>query len=212
MIYLVGTSLIARWDDVWYPLLYACLVLALLPLQIYWLWQIPILRPHLRVAAGIACGLLGIALWIGLANLQLEQQLAAYLPAWLAPQPRVSFNPFAELSGLEASLFVAVRLLGIAVVVPLAEELFWRGFLLRWLIDPDWGSVPIGEFSLASCLIVAGMFTLAHPEWLAAAAYALLLNGLLYWKRDLWQCVVAHAVSNLTLAVYVMLSGQWWLW
>lgn len=53
---------------------------------------------------------------------------------------------------------------------------------------------------------------MAHPEWLAAAVYSLLMNGLLYWKKDIWQCIVAHGVSNLLLAVYVLASGNWWLW
>ena len=105
-----------------------------------------------------------------------------------------------------------MRLVGIAVLVPIAEELFWRGFLLRWLIDPEWEEIKLGEYTHHSCAIVVLMFTVAHPEWLAAASYCLLINGLLYWKKDLWQCVVAHAVSNLVLAIYVLQTGHWWLW
>jgi hypothetical protein len=47
---------------------------------------------------------------------------------------------------------------------------------------------------------------------LAAAVYAALLNGLMYWRRDLWNCIVAHSVSNLVLAVYILTTGSWSLW
>jgi CAAX prenyl protease-like protein len=210
--YLVGTSLIARWGDAWYPLLYGMLVVGLVCGMAWGLPKSNCLQPHWRVGTGIAVGLIGIALWIVLAHLHVEQMLASYLPSWLRPETRVAYNPFEHLDGGAVWAFIAVRIVGIAVVVPLAEELFWRGFLLRWLIDPEWEKVPLGEFTLSSCCIVTFMFTLAHPEWLAAVSYALLLNGLLYWKRDLWLCVVAHAVSNLVLAIYVLLSGEWWLW
>jgi membrane protease YdiL (CAAX protease family) len=56
------------------------------------------------------------------------------------------------------------------------------------------------------------LFALAHPEWVAALAYCALLNGLLYWRRNLWDCIVAHAVSNLVLGIYVLATGNWMLW
>lgn len=210
--YLAGTSLIARWGDAWYPWLYGLLVVGLLGALAWLLAGKEILRPHLRIASGVAVGLVGIAMWIGLASLHVEQTLAEFLPEWLRPEARVAYNPLQQLDGLSVWAFIAVRLAGIAIVVPLAEELFWRGFLLRWLIDPEWEKVPVGEFTLSSCAIVTLMFTLAHPEWLAAASYCLLINALLYWKRDLWLCVVAHAVSNFVLAIYVLSTGEWWLW
>src|SRR5262249_30767252 len=101
---------------------------------------------------------------------------------------------------------------GLAVLVPVAEELFWRGFLARWLVNPDWQRQPLGHFTPASFIIVTVLFTLAHPEWLAAAVYCALLNGLLAWKRDLWNCVVAHGVSNLALGVYILTEKDWKLW
>ena len=212
VLYLLGTSLIARWGDAWYPLLYGLLVVGMLCVQAWLLKGTGILQPHRRMLPGIVVGLVGIALWIGLASLHLEQALAEFLPAWLRPETRVAYNPLQQLDGGAVWMFIAVRLVGIAIVVPLAEELFWRGFLLRWLIDPEWEKVPLGEFTLSSCAIVTLMFTLAHPEWLAAASYGLLINALLYWRRDLWLCVVAHATSNLVLAIYVLITGEWWLW
>lgn len=212
VLYLLGTSFLARFGDEWYPLLYGGLVLGLLAYLAWLLVGQSILRPHWRVLPAVVVGLVGIGLWIGLANLHVEEQLAQWLPTWLRPETRVAYNPLDQLSGVQQWVFIVVRLLGIAVVVPIVEELFWRGFLLRWLVDPEWERVPLGEFTLSSCLTVTLMFTLAHPEWLAAAVYCLLLNALLYWKKDLWLCVVAHAISNFTLAMYVLATGAWWLW
>jgi len=145
--------------------------------------------------------------------LHLEERMASLLPAWLRPGERSGFNPFQELSHpLAVWGFVVVRLVGLAVLVPVVEELFWRGFLLRWIISPDWEDVPLGKYQVTSFVLVTLLFTLAHPEWLAAACYCMLLNGLMYWKRDLWDCIVAHGVSNLVLGAYVLSTGAWWLW
>ncbi len=172
-----------------------------------------LVRIHGDILPGILCGIVGILLWILLCNLQLEALLMQHLPDWLQPESRAAFNPLAEIaSPLGRWSFIAVRILGMAVLVPFAEELFWRGFLLRWIISPDWRQVSIGHYSLKSFVWVVLLFTLAHPEWLAAAVYCSLLNLLLYWKRDLWNCIVAHGVSNLLLAIYVLLTGAWQLW
>lgn len=217
VIYLLGTAFIARFGDENYPICYTVVAVVVGGSILYLLRGKQILRPHFRIGWGVAAGLVGIALWIALCHLHLEKQLTALLPDFLRvrvePSERVGYNPLEHLSaGFQIWSFIAVRLVGIAVLVPIAEELFWRGFLLRWLIDPEWEKIKPGEYTHHSCAIVVLMFTVAHPEWLAAASYCLLINGLLYWKKDLWLCVVAHAVSNLVLAIYVLQTGHWWLW
>ncbi len=213
VLYLLGTSFIARFGNSGYPLAYSIVALVV-ALTIWWLLRgVSAFQPDYRILPGLVFGLVGILLWIGISHLQLERQAAAYLPSFLQPEERVGFNPFEEIESASlAWTFIVIRLIGIAVLVPIAEELFWRGFLLRWLIDPEWEKVPVGAYTLSSCAIVTAMFTLAHPEWLAAATYCLLINALLYWKRDLWQCIVAHATSNFALAIYVLATGNWWLW
>lgn len=226
-VYLIGTSIAAKFEGVSYSVAYGVLMVGITGLFVYSARtarpeEAPTgqkspstvgpseIRPHWRVVEGVVVGIVGITLWIWLSDLQLERRL---LPEMLQPGERVSFNPLDEFSTTWGKwAFVAVRLFGLAIVVPVAEELFWRGFLLRWIIDPNWEQVPLGQFSLRSCLIVTALFTLAHPEWLAAAVYCLLINGLLYWRRDLWQCVVAHGVSNLLLGIYVLKYEVWYLW
>ncbi|HBE71877.1 MAG TPA: CAAX prenyl protease-related protein [Planctomycetaceae bacterium] len=225
--YLIGTSVAAKFEGVSYSVAYGVLMVGITGLFLclaatarpkaktagddrHSSVGLSEIAPHWRVAEGFLVGVIGIALWIWLSDLQLERR---FLPEMLQPAERVSFNPLSEFdSSWGKWAFVAVRLFGLAIVVPVAEELFWRGFLLRWIIDPNWEQVPLGSFTWRSCLAVTALFTLAHPEWLAAAVYCLLINGLLYWRRDLWQCVVAHGVSNLLLGLYVLKYEVWYLW
>jgi CAAX prenyl protease-like protein len=95
---------------------------------------------------------------------------------------------------------------------PVMEEIFWRSFGLRYATTPEFTSLPIGSFSWQGFAIVAALFGAAHPEWLVAvlcaAAYALLLR----YTRSLFACVIAHAVTNLSLGLYVLTTGHWRFW
>ncbi len=179
VLYLLGVN-VAAWLPSMYPVAYAVVVVLVSTVTVTLLRGRRIVVPHWRVGEAVVVGLVGIVVWIGLSELRLEEHLATYLPSWVRPQPRVAFDPFQQLTQpLAVWGFVAVRLIGLVALVPLAEELFWRGFLLRWLTSPEWEQVPLGRFSGTSFLGVTLLFTLAHPEWLAAAVYCALLNGFL---------------------------------
>jgi CAAX prenyl protease-like protein len=211
VLYVVLTMVAAKFPSA-YPLAYTLVVVVVGSAIFLLLRGQHIFRPHWRIGGAILVGVVGIVLWIVLSSAKLEEALTTGFPSWLRPQARVGFDPFAELPRLAAIGFIVVRLFGLAIIVPIAEELFWRGFLLRWLISADWEKVPLGRFSVSSFVVVTLLFTSAHPEWFAAAVYCTLLNLLLYWKKDLWSCVVAHGVSNLVLGIYVLTTETWWLW
>jgi CAAX prenyl protease-like protein len=211
ILYLGLTQVPAAYPDQ-YGWLYPATVALVTAVTIGLLHGRCLIGPHRNVLPGVSVGLIGIALWIGLCRLDLEQAVAVYLPSWLQPT-RAAFNPFKSISQPIAQwAFLAARLGGLVVLVPVVEELFWRGFLLRWLTSQNWQQQKLNEFSLQAFVIVTLLFALAHPEWLAAAVYCSLLNGLLYWKGDLWNCIVAHGVSNLVLAGYILFTGSWELW
>ena len=96
--------------------------------------------------------------------------------------------------------------------MPLTEELFWRSFLLRYITNPEFRKLRADEFSWGAFWVVAAMFAVSHPEWLAAficaAAYGLLLRK----TKSLFACVIAHSVTNFTLGVYVLISQDWKYW
>ena len=129
---------------------------------------------------------------------------------WATQGPSGGYNPL--LAGDLGKVLVAIRLLGAVIVVPVMEELFWRSFLLRYLISPRFETVPLGTFTAFSFLTTLVLFGLEHHLWLAGmmagAAYTLLLYG----TRRLWPSIIAHAVTNLALGVHVLLTQEWYWW
>lgn len=212
VLYLLFSQVASYYNEL-YPLLYIATVIMVSGAAMYLLSGRYILQAHKNIIPGIAFGLLGLVLWIILSKSQLDEAVISVLPVWLQPDQRLSFNPFEEIaSPLFVWIFILVRSLGLVLLVPVVEEIFWRGFLLRWVISADWQDQAIGSFTLRSFVWVVFLFTLAHPEWFAAAAYCILLNLLLYWKKDLWLCIVAHATTNLTMVVYILVTDSWELW
>ncbi len=113
--------------------------------------------------------------------------------------------------GVRSSLIV-FRLLGAALVVPIMEELFWRSFLLRYIINADFSKVAVGLFSWPSFLLGAALFGLEHNLILAGVMAGVAYSLLLYRTKSIAQCVLAHAVTNLILGIYVLQTGQWQFW
>jgi len=109
---------------------------------------------------------------------------------------------------------VGFRFLRLVVVVPLVEEIFWRGFLLRYLIAERFEEVPFGKFSWLSFLVVSLAFCFSHsaPDWGAALITGMLYNCVAYRTKSLTSCIIAHAVTNLLLGIWIMKTGQWGFW
>lgn len=122
------------------------------------------------------------------------------------------FDPYKYGIDLLAWFIIAFRLAGAVIVVPIFEELFWRSFALRWLIKDDFLSVPIGAFTWFSFAVVTLGFGFEHHEWLVGLIAGVLYAVLLYKTKRLFDCVLAHAVTNLLLGIYVLSTQQWHLW
>ncbi len=83
----------------------------------------------------------------------------------LRPGVRTAYNPFEELTQPWAIYtFIAFRMVGLSLLVPVAEEIFWRGFLARWLISEDWQDVKLGTYTPSSFWYVVGMFYLGSSR------------------------------------------------
>jgi CAAX prenyl protease-like protein len=132
-----------------------------------------------------------------------------------APARTLGFNPETFRTSLAAYwLTVLLRFARLVIVVPLVEEIFWRGFLLRYLIDDRFSRVPFGTFSWLSFAVVslAFMFTHATADWPAALICGALYNCVAYLTKSLASCVVAHAATNLLLGIWIMETRQWGFW
>lgn len=107
---------------------------------------------------------------------------------------------------------IAFRWVGAALMVPLMEELFWRGFLMRWIDNQDFDKVDPASVSIKAIALSTLVFMLAHTQWLAAIVAGLAYAWLYKRTRSLWAPVLAHAVTNGVLGVWVILNGYWAFW
>jgi len=158
------------------------------------------LANHRKTLVSVVVGILVFILWINM-----DWMLAGQG----TPQ---GFNPNLIADPVMRNIMIACRLAGAAVVVPIMEELFWRSFLLRYIIDKEFTSVPIGLFTWPSFLITVVLFGLEHHLFLAGIMAGIAYSGLLYFTRSILLCIVSHGVTNLLLGIYVLTSGKWHFW
>ncbi|MBI4892638.1 MAG: CAAX prenyl protease-related protein [Acidobacteria bacterium] len=99
------------------------------------------------------------------------------------------------------------------LLVPVLEELFWRGWLLRWLAEPDFRKLPLGHFDSRSFWLVAILFALEHGSyWEVGFAAGVAYNWWMVKTKRLSDVILAHAVTNGCLCVYVVTTGHWEYW
>lgn len=200
------------------------LKIIIVPWLLYWAWKwyVPITGPKKRsgsIIYGIMFGLAGLVIWCVL----------------MAPFIDISGEPWA---GFDFFL----RAFAAVLIVPVFEELFIRGYFFRTALQWDINrknqkfiskkqntmiaalnetldnnsinDIKPGAWSVMAIVISSIAFTAGHlpTEWPAAMAYSILISVLWIIRKDLISCMVAHAVTNLTLAVYVYYSGNWGFW
>ncbi|MGC4003849.1 MAG: CAAX prenyl protease-related protein [Pirellulales bacterium] len=162
--------------------------------------------------SSLLIGLLGVPLWIGLAELQAGMGIND----WFGEGKRVGFDPWnAESLGTDLKMwvFLMFRFTGLVVVIPIAEEMFLRGFVMRYPQDERWWAVPWGQLDRTSLIIGTLLPMGMHPH---EALAALVWFGMIHWvytrTKNVWDCVVAHAVTNLGLAIAIVRFELWRLW
>jgi len=126
-------------------------------------------------------------------------------------EPTASFTPL-DVDGRLVWPLIAVRWIGAALVVPVMEELFWRSFIMRWIQSPVFEVVDPRRVGLKAIVLSTFVFTLAHTLWLAAVVAGLAYAGLYRRTGKLWVPVIAHAVTNGALGVWVVMTGRWAFW
>lgn len=151
---------------------------------------------------GLLAGIVVLGIWVS--------------PQWLLGHPprNEGFNPWHFGGGSPFWFNAAVRVIRLVIVVPLLEEIFWRGFLLRYLIRDPFDQVPFGQFNWQSFAFVTLLFGAAHwgPDFGAAVITGAIYNFVAIRTKSLGACVIAHALTNLLLGVYIFRTGQWGFW
>ena len=191
--------------------------LIVVSLLIFWSWKkYPAIKgpgsTSVSVLVGIITGFTGLLIWV------------------------VLLSPFVDVNNSNApwsDYAFFLRLICAGFLVPVFEELLTRGFILRlafqWdtarkkghkgpllyvLDEKSVNDVEPGAWSWVAIIISTVAFTSGHhvEEWLAAVAFSILMVLLWIIRKDLISCIVAHAVTNISLAVYILMTGKWYLW
>ena len=142
------------------------------------------------------------------------------LPAWILPEAffpqlgaEAGFNPYSfGLPGAAVPALITVRLIGAVLVVPVMEEVFWRSFVLRYLVHPNFSKVPLGTFTWFSFIAVVVLFGVEHHRRLQGMFAGVVYTILVVQQKSLRGCIIAHATTNLGLGVYVIAAQNWIFW
>lgn len=160
-------------------------------------------------ASSLAIGIAVFVLWIAPDTL---------FPGWrghwlftnsIVGEVRVSLSA----EQLSSPVLLIFRTMSAALLVPILEELFWRGWLMRWLVKKDFEQLPMGTTDTQSFWIVAALFALEHgPYWEVGLLTGVIYNWWMVRTKSLGDLIFVHGVTNLVLSIYVIATGRWQFW
>lgn len=170
-------------------------------------WRVlPRSAPHWL--ASIALGLVVFVLWIAPDTL---------IPGWrdhwifqnsVTGEVKTTIPP-AELT----PIMLVLRTMRAALLIPVLEELFWRGWLPRSLQDTHFSRIPLGQYTPFAFWATAVLFAAEHgPFWEVGLVCGVIYNWWMRRTRSLGDLMIAHGVTNLALSLYVIASGRWGFW
>lgn len=108
---------------------------------------------------------------------------------------------------------IAFKIIGMVIVAAVVEEMFMRSFLIRFFTDVNkWDKIPIGTFNWLSFIATVLIFGFLHGLWFVGILSGIIFNLWLYYRKDMFSCIQCHAAANLFLIIYVLITGDWFLW
>lgn len=166
----------------------------------------------LRVRHAVSSALIGLAvfaLWIAP-----DQLVPGWRSHWLLQNDIIGrLSTSIPVTDLANPLVLSLRVLRAAVLVPILEELFWRGWLPRWLVNPSWQQVPMGTYTTVAFVGTALLFAAEHgPFWEVGLVCGLIYNAWMWKTKSLGDLVLTHAVTNAALSAYVLATGDYTYW
>jgi exosortase E/protease (VPEID-CTERM system) len=196
----LGGSMIAQLASAGFEWLYAIRVVMSAAVLCYFVpryrtfdWRIG--WKAIAIGAGV------FVIWVGLESL-LGTGSQVGMPAALREAPRTW-----------AMAWIAIRVLGSVATVPIAEELAFRGFLLRRFDSENFESVKWNSVSWMAILVSSAAFGVLHGDRWLAGTIAGVLYALAYTRRgSIGDAVAAHATTNLLIAAEVLVAGHWQFW
>ena len=110
-------------------------------------------------------------------------------------------------------LMLVLRTARAALLVPVLEELFWRGWLPRWLQSSRFDQVQLGQYTPLAFWATAVLFAAEHgPFWEVGLICGIIYNWWMRRTRSLGDLMATHAATNLALSLYVIVTGRWAFW
>lgn len=184
-------------------------------------WKHYTFKPIRGVGLAILLGAVGIALWLLPAEIYIRlTKQGVTVPEWCSwlglAERSDGFDPYVFESTWAQIHTLIWRFIRMVVVVSFIEEIFWRGFLMRY-IQADgrpFLKIPFGKHDWRAYAIVTGCVVLIHntEDWLGALCFGSLMYYLAVRTKSLGACVIMHAVANLLLGIYVLLTRNWGFW
>ncbi len=188
------------------------------PASAYWfylaktlagIWLIFEMRPfvtEMRWAFSWEAVVVGVgifALWIGL-----DSFYPHLMKGGATGNPQTVFG---EKSAL-ARFFITAHVLGMTLVVPPLEEVFYRSFLYRYVANQNFLAVPLNRFLPVPFFATALAFGFSHNEWLAGILCGAAYQWLVLRKGRLGDAMTAHAITNFLLGIWIIWRGAWQFW
>lgn len=110
-------------------------------------------------------------------------------------------------------LVLVLRSMRAIILVPILEELFWRGWLPRWMQNPNFSEVPLGKYTTLAFIVTAVLFASEHgPYWEVGLLTGVIYNWWMWRTRSVGDLILTHAVTNAALCAYVIATGKWEYW
>jgi CAAX prenyl protease-like protein len=187
------------------PWLVVARSLVFVPMALIWFWPryVELTAPtcvrsaHWALAVGTGLAIFGV--WTILDH------------DWIVMGRGEGFDPRGNDGSIEWPMAIA-RLAGLATIVPIMEELFWRSFVLRWLEHHDFLAVAPRQVGPRAFAITTVLFALEHNQWLAGAIAGAAYNWLYIRSGSLWVPIAAHAITNAALGLWILRTGNWAFW
>jgi uncharacterized protein len=172
-----------------------------------WPRELP-LKPSQPLAA-VAIGAGVFALWIAPEVLISGYRQGALFSNAIVGNLHSSIQP----SALREPWVLAWRTVRAVLIVPVVEELFWRAWLMRWLINTDFRRVPLGTYSPFAFWLTAALFAAEHGSyWDVGLLTGIIYNWWMIRSKSVASCIFMHAVTNGLLSAYVITAAQWQYW
>lgn len=190
-----------RWE--------APLWVVILAVVCYICWPPEISIRPVRWTASIAIGVAVFLLWIApdilfpgyRQNLLFSNSVMGHLHSSLSA------------AQLHSKWILSWRTVRAVLIVPVVEELFWRAWLMRWLIDTNFRKIPLGAYTPLAFWVTAIFFASEHgPYWDVGLLTGVIYNLWMIRSKSVADCILMHAVTNAILSGYVIATAQWQYW